>query len=165
MAKPKPKKDRPVKTRNAAEIDPNDYNKVVKSADLIDLRMVGCNFELKPEYLIAVYDEDQSAKIVQSFTANIDQGDFDSSEGVLAGEVVWSALSKLGRKRLIRVKAHYMVFYSGLEGQDEACVREFFDRNAKLQTYPYFRGLVSRLTSEAGIELPLLPILQLNPNR
>ena len=164
MADKKPTKKLKSESPVEPKISPRDYNKVVSAAELADLRLIDCSFEVKPEYLFAIQDEEQAGKIVQRFFPEVEQGRFDPLLGVLGGHVVWSAIAKLGRKHVLRVKAGYLVIYDELEELDEPCVREFFERNAKLQTYPYFRGLVARLTSDAGIPTMPLPILQLNPN-
>lgn len=146
-----------VSTERAAQLDDfnNDvYASVTVSAILRDIKLVNCEYFIKPEVFDAIEDLENMgfSGDAAGFSHNPDSGD-------MLGTYRWVAEIKLGRKKVLKLVSEYLIVYTGLEGFDEFHVKCFFEKVGRFASYPYFRADFSHHTASSGIMLPPLPSL------
>jgi hypothetical protein len=119
------------------EIDPQTYNSIVARAHLRSIRMTASHFDMKPEAL-------------------------DLDPDAWRNNVSVSVLERF-LEAVLSASATYLVSYR-VEGEcNQAACELFVERVGKIATYPYFRSLVSSLTSQAGLVMRPLPVLSFAP--
>jgi hypothetical protein len=155
-----------IKNGEVSPIDPNQdvfefeqkaYSKVSLSARLQDIKLIGSSYFVRPEIFVVSTDLE---KMDLRFSGECEHYSFDEDEGICFGHFLWTALIKSGRKSCLKLKAEYLLLYSNLEGCDANHVNFFFKKVGRFATYPYFRSHFSHHTSETGIAMPPLPVLQ-----
>jgi hypothetical protein len=139
------------------EFDQTAYSKVSLSARLQDVKLIGSNYSVRPDVFDIVND---LKNMDMKFSGDCDIYSFDPIDGVCVGQFSWIAEIKSGRKTCLKLKAQYFLLYSNLMECDEKHVRFFFRKVGRFATYPYFRSHFSHHTSETGVIMPPLPILQ-----
>ncbi len=138
------------------EFDYDKYAKVSMAAQLQDIKLIGSKYTVKPEIFQAVEDLES---MVHDFSGVCTGIHFDDDDGDAFGQFRWIAKIKSGRKTALKLSADFLVVYVNLSGQDLGHIEHFFNKVGRFATYPYFRALFSRHTSETGIMLPPLPSL------
>lgn len=139
------------------------YNSVVASAQLAAIRLVRSSFVVTPEYLMA--EPSPTAAHSLSFGGRLAHSDVNAQAGHVLALFEWwvEAKPKDGDEVRLRIDCAYLVEYAGLDmqvlGVDDAA-RAFVRRVGRFAVFPYVRALVSRLSAEAGADLPLLPLLK-----
>jgi hypothetical protein len=140
------------------EIDPQTYNSIVARAHLRSIRMTASHFDMKPEALDLDPDawrNNVSVSVLERF--------LEAESGSLFGIFGFEVVCRQGRKRVLSASATYLVSYR-VEGEcNQAACELFVERVGKIATYPYFRSLVSSLTSQAGLVMRPLPVLSFAP--
>jgi len=140
------------------KMDPQTYNSIVARAHLRNIRLTASRFEIKPEALDLDPDawrNNVSASVLESF--------LEPESGSLYGVFLFEVICRQGRKRVLTTNATYLASYR-IHGEcDQAACELFVERVGKLATYPYFRGLVASLTSQAGLMMRPLPVLSFAP--
>lgn len=140
------------------KMDPHTYNSIVARAHLRTIRLTASRFEMKPEAL----DLDPDAWR-NNVTAGVLESFLEPESGSLYGVFGFEVVCRQGRKRVLSTNATYLVSYK-IQGEcDQAACELFVERVGKLATYPYFRGLVASLTSQAGLVMRPLPVLSFAP--
>lgn len=84
---------------------------------------------------------------------------FNAKSGSVAGIFEYHFIAKDGRKNAAKCTAEYMVFYRTPDNADEEAAKGFCRNVGTFAAYPYFRALVSRFSSEANLNLPMLPTI------
>lgn len=134
------------------------YNLVVESAELNDVRMIHLNFDVQPEYYQEMMD-DQSPMAL-GYTSSFKNVGYDPDARVLGGEIAWKVSCKKGNRRLLKCDVSFYIVYVGLEKVDDEHAIAFLKRVGKFASYPYLRSIVSNVSWNAGAELPALPVLK-----
>lgn len=138
----------------AEAFDNSIYTDVTVAARLRDIKLVSCEYFIKPEVFDALEDLDN-----MGFFGEPSGFHFDSDDGILLGNYRWTAEVKLGRKKVLKLVSEYLVAYTGLANFAEDYVQFYFEKVGRFATYPYFRSDFSCHSSSSGIMLPPLPSL------
>jgi hypothetical protein len=138
------------------------YNAVVKSADLVDIRLLSSKFDVKTEYftLKQAEEDEQKKRIKHAFGWDLSRFSYSQETGHMFGHLEWSATSTRGKKTLLTIKATYLIVYTAGEDLEEEYVSAFLSNVGRFATFPYFRSLVATYSAAASADLPLLPILK-----
>lgn len=119
--------------------------------------MTSCRLDLKADSL-DVFPHAWKKRLNESVQAF---ADVEASS--LYGMFVFELSCRHGRKKMLTVEATYLVSFAVDGRTDEAAGELFVERVGRVAAYPYFRGLVAQLVSEAGVTLPPLPIISAAP--
>lgn len=130
-----------------------EYNDVAKSAFLEGIILHKCEFNVNPDCLKnrQSWKLDHGRKLVTC--------SFNAEQGSVAGIFEYHFLAKDGRKHAAKCFAQYVVFYKTPESAKEEAAKGFCRNVGMFAAYPYFRALVSRFSSEANLNLPMLPTI------
>lgn len=139
---------------HAAEFDNGVYTELTIAARLRDIRLISCDYSIKPEVFEALEDFEN-----MGFFGEPSGFHFDSETGIMVGHYRWTAEVKLGRKKVLKLVSEYLIAYMGLSGFKEYHARFYFEKVGRFATYPYFRSDFSHHSSASGIMLPPLPSL------
>lgn len=137
--------------------DPEAYRKVSVSANLVELFLVKQNFEAHPaKFWVA---ESDGGRFKQSYSGAPCGNSLDAEGGVMIGGYEWKAEIKLGRKKILKLHAEYVLIYDGLNECDKEYTDLYFNKVGRFTTYPYFRSLFSISAGNANLSLDPLPSL------
>ncbi|MCV2875660.1 hypothetical protein OE810_05250 [Rhodobacteraceae bacterium XHP0102] len=139
---------------SASNIDSGEWQKLTESARLRSLRMIKSAFSVKPE----VYKEEENLDKM-TFQGNPVGFEFHESSNSMIGFYRWSAEIKMGKKKVLKFEADYILQYSGVQDFEEAYVEFYFRKVGRFTSYPYFRSDFSHNCCSAGLFLPPLPSL------
>lgn len=137
------------------KVPSSDYSEAVEAADILNIRLIKSDFVVEPEGL----GRDRT-QWKQSYDFQVRDTRFDGTRSLLTALVIGDASCKVGRKRIIGLKARYMVAYSVSGSPTEAAALSFVRRVAGFAAYPYFRAHFAEVCSQSGIALPPLPIMK-----
>jgi preprotein translocase subunit SecB len=127
-----------------------DYNHVAVNAKLRLISLLSSTFDVKPRSL----PKQDDWKLAYEWNA---KGCTFDGRGVVSAIFEYVVTAKLGRKTALKCTAEYVVLYE-VPSESEAEAAEGFCHNVGLfAAYPYFRGLVAQLVSNANLMLPPLP--------
>lgn len=139
-------------------MDPSTYNNLVSRAHLRSIRLTASRFDLKPEAL----DLDPDAWL-NNVGGGVVESYLEPESGSLYGVFAFEIVCRQGRKRVLSINATYLVSYF-IQGEcDRAACELFVERVGKIASYPYFRGLVAALTSQAGLLMRPIPVMSFAP--
>lgn len=130
-----------------------EYNDVALAAELEGIVLVYSTFQVSPE-LIARRKEWKL-----SYGRKLVTCEFNKGERSVAGIFEYHVTAKVGRKRAMHCVAHYAVFYETPDNATEAGATGFCRNVGIFAAYAYFRGLFARMISDAGLQLPPLPMI------
>jgi hypothetical protein len=139
---------------NSVEFDNGVYKDLTIAASLRDIRLISCDYSIKPEVFEALEDLEN-----MGFFGAPSGFHFDGDTGILVGHYRWTAEVKLGRKKVLKLVSEYLIAYTGLSGFNERYARFYFEKVGRFATYPYFRSDFSYHSSSSGLMLPPLPSL------
>ncbi|PWE26803.1 hypothetical protein C4N9_20420 [Pararhodobacter marinus] len=142
--------------REAEEFDNDVYARLAAAAKLSDIKLIECDYSIKPEVFQAIEDTENMA---HGFVGDPAGYYVDDEIGLLLGRYKWSAEIKLRRKKVLKLACVYLVAYTGVQGFTDNYLQFYFEKIGRFTTYPYFRAEFSRLSSSSGIMLPPLPSL------
>lgn len=130
-----------------------EYNEVATSAFLEGIILQKCEFNVNPECLKNrnSWKLDHGRKLLSC--------SFNAERGSVAGIFEYHFIAKDGRKNAAKCSAEYAVFYRTVEDAKEEAAKGFCRNVGMFAAYPYFRALVSRFSSEANLNLPMLPTI------
>jgi len=137
-----------------AEFNNDVYAKLTIAARLHDIRLVKCEYWIKPNIFDALEDLSNFG-----FSGEPIGFHFDTNSGVAMGQYRWEAEVKLGRRKVLKHVAEYLITYVELNDFEERYARFYFEKVGRFATYPYFRSDFSHQSSGSGITLPPLPSL------
>lgn len=140
------------------EFDERKYSLVSQAARLRDLRLEKGDFSADLKALFQL-QEGEEEFIEQSFSGESGEKEFSRETGLLIGAYKWQAEVKVRRRRVLRVRATYRVFYQNLVDADPDYAAVYFEKVARFATYPYFRANFAIHASAAGVMLAPLPSL------
>jgi preprotein translocase subunit SecB len=141
----------------AADADAKAYNAVINRTTLRGIWMMDSRFDMKPQAL-----DGGGPTLRHSVETNVEEV-IAGGDGTLHGFLRFIAYSRHGRQRVISVSARYFVSYHVDGGCTQDMANLFISRVGRLAAYPYFRALVSSLVSQAGAQVPPLPIMSFQP--
>lgn len=130
------------------------YADLSVSARLRDIKLINCEYLIKPEVFDVLDDLENMGFFGESSGFH-----FDGETGILIGHYRWTAEVRHGRKKVLKLVSEYLVAYTGMEGFDSDYARFYFEKVGRFATYPYFRSEFSHHSSASGILLPPLPSL------
>ena len=144
------------------EFDPEVYGKFVEGIDLIDVRLMNFQFNVKSDYFTTVILEKEQKKgiLSRSYDHVIEKIHYQSGDEIVITSIKWNVTIKRSRKKVLIVEAEYLVAYDGASNVDYKYVEKFIDKVVPFTTYPYFREKVSQFSWSSGAELPILPVLK-----
>jgi hypothetical protein len=144
--------------RDPRKVNPGTYNDVVGRTDMLGIRLLENRFEIKPEAVEldpSVWRKAVNFEVAETVVV--------PETGRLYGMLQFELVCRHARKRIVYLSARYLVSYH-VQG---ACTQEdgetFVGRVGRVAAYPYFRSLVASLISEAGLQMPPLPVMSLAP--
>lgn len=136
---------------------PEDYHAVTREAQLSTINLLDCRFRVKPELFNEREGEDSRRKFF--FGGHLENQHYDAERGLASGQFTWKVEVKVSRKKAVSLVAIFIIVYENLEGMNANAVEAFVNRVGRFATYPYFRALASQLSWEAGVELPIMPVI------
>ena len=130
-----------------------DYNDVATHAFLEGIILQRTDFYVNPECLKnrSSWKLDHGRKMIAC--------SYEAESESVAGVFEYHFLAKDGRKHAAKCSAEYIVFYRVPEKAKEEAAKGFCRNVGTFAAYPYFRALVSRFSSEANLNLPMLPTI------
>lgn len=129
------------------------YNLVATRSELEGVVLLNSQFVLNMEHL----PKRDEWKL--SYGRKMKSCHFSAEQSSAAAVFEFHMTAKVGRAIALRCVAHYAVFYETPEGATEEAARGFCRNVGVFAAYPYYRGLVARLVTEAGVNLPPLPAI------
>jgi hypothetical protein len=142
---------------SAPKPDAATYNAIIGRATLRGIWMTESRFDMKPQAL-SMGDEMKHDIRSQSADAVV-----EAESGIVYGFIRFEASSRHKRQRLVNVSAQYFLSYHVDGGCEQDLANLFIERVGRLAAYPYFRALAASLASQAGVQLPPLPIMSFQP--
>lgn len=136
------------------------YNEVVANAELADISLISLNFFVKPEYYSAMSGDAEGRKVKLEFGDNFGAFFYKEDAAMLGGQFEWSIDANFGRKKLLNIKAEFLIAYRNVPNVGQSHMEAFVKRVGKFATYPYFRALVSQISWGSRVDLPVLPVLK-----
>ena len=138
-----------------------EYNKIVESAELEEIKLVKSSFFVTPEY----FSEEIQDKRVFSIDKKVGEPSYLASSGQLIAGFDYAVEVKFEEKHLLQCEATYIVVFL-VEGDfDEEALKYYARRTGRSASYPYFRQYAATQSWASGADLPLLPFLKTNPGK
>jgi hypothetical protein len=124
--------------------------------------MTSSRFDASSDYFLLRErgKEEKKSFMTLGMEGDLKRSSYVKEEGVMFGELSWSAYSKRGRKKALSIKADYLVVYSSATDLEEVYVEAFLGNVGKFATFPYFRALVATYSAASSADLPILPVLK-----
>ncbi len=129
------------------------YNHVATHAELEGVVLLNSQFVLNMEHL------PRRDEWKLSYGRKMKSCSFSPEQSSAAAVFEFHMTAKVGRAIALRCVAQYAVFYETPQAATEEAARGFCRNVGVFAAYPYFRGLVARFVSEAGLSLPPLPAI------
>lgn len=142
-----------VQTRRAS------YNKLARTAQLADVLLTKVDFSVSPSY-----HSTDPQNHVRKFDGQVVQIARQTGDNLCLAEIKWTVSVVLGKKKLAKCDAHYVIIYDSVTDADEDSLRIFIESVGRATAYSYFRGLCAQLDWAGGLRLPPLPVHQFTPN-
>lgn len=133
------------------------YYAVTRCAALRDICLVESAFSARVEEVRFAQINDDP--LHNSFGEEPPDISFDKESGLAIGRFKWSVEIRRKREKLLRLKAQFIVVYSGLEKCESDYVYLYVHKVGRFASYPYFRSHFATQTASAGVMLPPLPAL------
>lgn len=130
-----------------------EYNDVACGAELEGIVLFNNRFEIAPDLL------GRRREWRLSYGRKVKSCQFNEADSSVAAIFEYHVTAKVGRRRALQCVAEYAVFYQTPAGATDAGATGFCRNVGVFAAYPYFRGLVSRLTADANVQLPPLPVI------
>jgi len=146
----------PAKRIKAPEVEA--YDKVVETASLRELKLVSSSFDVKPEA-----HSENFPTWRPTYDCTLSSNYFVEELGLIFGSVKAEVRCKHGRASILTLKSQYVILYKVDGKPEEAAALKFMQRVARFSVYPYFRAHFAELCSQAGLNVPPLPILREGP--
>ena len=146
----------------STKFDHTQYNAVVESAELMDIRLISSSFDMSVSLpgLLRRQREAGESLIRWLYESELSEYAYSDDDGFLFGQFSWKTVGKESRKHVVSVKATYIVVYQLAPGLSGHYVGIFLKKVGRFATYPYFRTLVATLHADARLDVPPLPVLK-----
>ncbi|VAV88923.1 hypothetical protein MNBD_ALPHA02-799 [hydrothermal vent metagenome] len=132
------------------------FNNFIKETQLEGMRLTGSEFFKNPEF-----DNYEFNELKKSLTFNAE--DITADDDAIFIHVCWMLCFKKGNKFLVKIKVCYELAYSMSKYFDDEIVTHFVSRVVKPTTYPYLRQKINRISEDAYLGIPPLPMLKFLP--
>jgi hypothetical protein len=132
-----------------------DYNQVVQTAELRDIKLVASVFSVSPEYYAG-----QPEALDMILSDKLDWVNFDEAGTLATASFDWSADCKRDDEDLLSVSATYIIAYAFSASAGRRYVEAFIQNVGRFALYPYFRALVAQFSAASSADLPVLPIIK-----
>ena len=137
------------------------YSAVAEAAEISDISLIYCQFDMQPEYRSEKGKAEESGKNLRMFFGpSYSSLAYQPDIGAVGAVITWELSVKSGRRKILKLRCDYTCIYHGLEDKDEEAAKAFLRRVGRFATFPYFRSFASQLSWSSGAELPTLPILK-----
>lgn len=135
-------------------IPAEEYNAVVETAHLLDVKMIASEFSVRAPFFS---EEKEGVRFVYGCEAGTQH--YNAEDGRLLGMFHVEAGAKKSRKFLLKAKATYVIAFAveGKPTQEGALA--YLSRVGSFGCWPYFRAHFATLCASAGAEAPPLPIM------
>lgn len=143
--------------------DQEIYNKFVERIELFDIRLINFMYNSTPSYfeIMAKEEELQAPNALKrSFHRELSKPHHSKEDEILVSNIEWRIEIRKGRKKVLEIKANYLVAYEKATAVEDEYVSKFINRVVPFTTYPYFREKVSNFSWASGANLPILPVLK-----
>lgn len=141
--------------------DPKAYNAVVKVAELGQIVLTECKFNITADYFKhRKLGKSDRKGLKYSYGCNVNGLDFSPEQDAVGANFDWTLLAKSGRINVLKLYCSYVCFYSGVKDANEAAAKAFAERVGKFATYPYFRAFASQISWASDADLPILSVLR-----
>jgi hypothetical protein len=141
-----------------SKVDATAYNRLTGSAVLKGIRLVDVRFDMKPEAL-----EHDFRGWKRTLIGELEDAYVDTERSIILGWLRFEVSFRYRRKRVLAASARYVVTYQVNGSCEEDIGRLFVERVGRVSAYPYFRVIIATLASQAGVQLPPLPMISLQP--
>lgn len=139
-------------------VDAKQYNDLVARAFLRSIKLTASNFELKPEAFEVHPDQWR-----KDISTEISQVSIEEGQQSISGFFTYEIVCRHRRKKIVSAAGVYLITFRIQGSYDTEIATLFLEKVGRVAAYPYFRSLVADLTSQAGVQLPPLPIISLAP--
>jgi hypothetical protein len=130
-----------------------EYSYVATKAVLDAIVLLNSQFIFNVEYLPKRNDWKLS------YGRKVKTCQFSAEQSSVIAVFEYHMTAKVGRAIALRCIANYAVFYETPPDATEEAARGFCKNVGVFAAYPYFRGLLARMTTDAGVTLPPLPAI------
>lgn len=149
------------KEKKSKDKDRLEYSRVVKSAQLREILLLGSSFDVDRSFMEGLEPEnDDGISLDFTYGTDVPGVKYDSEKGVLVGQFDWYARAEKDDHKAIGIRGLYAIIYDCDVDLDEEACEQFVLRVGKFATFPYFRQLVGFYGNAASLELPILPVLK-----
>lgn len=137
-----------------APIPAEDYNAVVRSAHLLDIKLISSEFTIRAPYFA---EDRENIRFVYGCEAGAQH--YNVTDGRLVGTFNLEAGAKRSRRFLLKAKATYVIAFAIEGNPTEEGALAYLRRVGAFGCWPYFRAHFAALCASAGAEAPPLPIM------
>lgn len=130
-----------------------EYSEVATGAVLEGIILLENEFKMKPGCL----DRRDSWRL--SHGRSMLSCTFSAEKRNVAGIFEYNIIAKDGNTHAAKCSAKYVVFYRVPKDATEEAAKGYCRNVGMFAAYPYFRALASRFSSEANLDLPILPAI------
>jgi preprotein translocase subunit SecB len=131
------------------------YAEVVSSAEIRAIRLINSDFNVEAQ---AISRDHSKWKL--NYGCDVVESRYDASRKLLTALVATSVVCKFGRRNILSHRCKYVVVYDVSGDPEEEAALQFVERVGRFAAYPYFRTLFADMTTQAGVNLPPLPVLK-----
>jgi hypothetical protein len=140
-----------VTTAPNPRISPENYNRVLRSLNLVSLSLWQSEARFDPQIAAEVFGQGESAPVDTSESAK-----FELQDGLVVIGHSYSLVSRRKRKALLSIKADYVLAFQTSEEFTEEFFELFREVALPMYTWPYFREFVASMTER--MDLPKLQL-------
>lgn len=135
-------------------IPAEEYNDAVGAAQLLDVKMIASEFDIR-----APYFSHERANLRFAYGCEPGAQHYSADDGKLVGTFHVEAGAKQSRKFLLKARATYVVAFV-VEGRPtEVGALAYLRRVGAFACWPYFRSHFATLCGAAGADAPTLPVM------
>lgn len=130
-------------------ITPQEYLSILKGLHLLDISLLECRMKANPGL-----NDDSTLKASCKDTAC-----FSLKDNKVLMDHEYNLVGKNGKTKILDVKAIYRVTFKSEDQITEEFFNIFKSKNLSIYTWPYFRELVSSMTSKSNLPHLILPMV------
>ncbi len=138
-------------------LSPERYREMLKGLMLQSINLVEHHAVLESSLVLSKSSESTPVRV----ELHQELVSWEQSDGLLAFSVQYRIEGKVKRKKMIGIRAVYIVRYQSEQPVTPDFVRIFQQSTLVMVTYPYFRELVDTTTRRMGTPPLTLPMLML----
>ena len=139
------------------ELDSSQFNDVVASAELAEVRLVNSSFSVQPVY----FDAKEAENFEFNLNSNSHEPYFDDESLSLFAAFDYSVQVKKEDEVILECKAQYVTVFNLNKAFDFKLIAYFARKVGSNISYPYFREHVAGQSWASGTNLPVLPLMKI----